>query len=113
MDVEDTKVSPLHVIFKLKGVLVGKEYFIANHLLPPLFNLAWGPTILGKSVVPMLILKEFLLRCLEQYIVYIWTYVLLAKMNAYLRKIAQEMSIEIDPWRIMGRNLCKINKLFM
>ncbi len=39
VDVEDTKVSPLHMIFYLKGVFVGKEYFNINHLLPLLFNL--------------------------------------------------------------------------
>ncbi len=31
---KDAKVSPLHVIFNLKGVLVGKEYFRINQLLP-------------------------------------------------------------------------------
>jgi len=39
IDAKDTKVSPLHVIFNLKGVLVGKEYFKINHLLPSSFNL--------------------------------------------------------------------------
>jgi hypothetical protein len=28
VDVEDAEVCPLHVIFDLKGFLVGKEYFI-------------------------------------------------------------------------------------
>ncbi len=27
IDAKDTKVSPLHVMFDLKGVFVGKEYF--------------------------------------------------------------------------------------
>jgi hypothetical protein len=40
VDAEDAKVSPLQVIFDLKGVLVGKEYFRINHLLLPPFNLA-------------------------------------------------------------------------
>ncbi len=40
MDTKDAKVSPLHVVFYLKGVLVGKEYFRVNHLLPLSFNLA-------------------------------------------------------------------------
>ncbi len=39
IDVEDVEVNPLHVIFNLKGVLVGKDYFRINHMLPPLFNL--------------------------------------------------------------------------
>jgi hypothetical protein len=39
VDTEDTKVSPLHMIFDLKGVLVGREYFRINHLLLLLFNL--------------------------------------------------------------------------
>jgi hypothetical protein len=39
IDVEDVEVNPLHMIFNLKGVLVGKDYFEINHLLPPLFNL--------------------------------------------------------------------------
>jgi len=65
IDAEDTKVSPLHVIFNLKGVFVVKDYFRINHLLPLPFNLVQGPTLLGKNIVPKLVLKEFLVRCLE------------------------------------------------
>jgi hypothetical protein len=65
INTKDAKVSPLHVIFDLKGVLVGKEYFKINHFLPSLFNLVRGPTLLSKSVVPRPTLKEFLLRCLK------------------------------------------------
>jgi hypothetical protein len=39
--------------------------------------------------------------------------ILLAKMNAHLRKIVKETNIKIDPLRIIGQNLCKINKHFM
>jgi hypothetical protein len=34
-------------------------------------------------------------------------------MNAYLRKIAEEMGIKINWQRIMGQDLCKINKHFL
>ncbi len=44
INTKDAKVSPLHVIFDLKGVLVGKEYFKINHFLPPPFHLAQGHT---------------------------------------------------------------------
>jgi hypothetical protein len=37
----------------------------------------------------------------------------LGKMNTYLRKIAEETSIEIDLQWIIGWNLCKINKHFL
>jgi len=37
----------------------------------------------------------------------------LAKMNTYLRKIAKETSIEINSQRIMGQDLCRINKHFL
>jgi len=78
------EVNPLHMIFNLNGVLVGKEYFKINHLLFLAFNLARGPTLLlSKNVVPRPILKEFFLRCLEQFTVYVWTSAMLAKMNAY------------------------------
>jgi hypothetical protein len=70
-DVKDVEVNPEHVIFNLKGVLVGKDYFRINHFLPPPFNLARGPTLLGKNIIPKLALKEFFLRCLKQFIVYI------------------------------------------
>jgi hypothetical protein len=40
VDAKDVEVNPLFVIFNLKGILVGKEYFKINHLLPPPFNLA-------------------------------------------------------------------------
>jgi hypothetical protein len=65
IDIEDVEVNPLYVIFNLKGVLVGKDYFKINHLLPSLFNLVRSCTLSGKSVVPKQGLKEFLLRCLE------------------------------------------------
>ncbi len=90
------------MIVNLKRVLVKKEYFKINHLLPLLFNLAWGRTFLGKNVVPSPVLKEFLLRCLKQFIIYIWMFVLLTKMNAYLKKIVEEIGIDIDPQWIMG-----------
>jgi hypothetical protein len=102
LDIEDVEVSPLHIIFDLKGVLVGKEYFKVNHLLPSLFNLVRGPTLLGNNIVPKLILKEFLFRCLEEFTIYIWTYIPLAKMHAYLKKIVEDTNIEIDLQRIMG-----------
>jgi len=57
IDAKDVEVSILHVIFDLKGVFVGKDYFRINHLLPPLFNLTRGPTLLGKNVVPRPTLK--------------------------------------------------------
>ncbi len=65
INIENAKVNPLHVIFDLKWVLVAKDYFRINHLLPPPFNLIWGHTLLSKSIVPMLVLKEFLFMCLE------------------------------------------------
>jgi hypothetical protein len=34
-------------------------------------------------------------------------------MHAYLKKIVEEMSIEINLQRIMGQDLCKINKHFL
>jgi hypothetical protein len=58
VNAKDAKVSPLHMIFDLKRVLTGKEYFRINHLLPLLFNLAWGCTLLSKNVVPRPTLKE-------------------------------------------------------
>ncbi len=57
VNAKDVEVNILHVIFYLKGVLVGKEYFKINHLLPPAFNLAWGPTLLNKSIIPKPALK--------------------------------------------------------
>jgi hypothetical protein len=101
------------VIFNLKGVLVGKDYFKINHLLPPMFNLTQIHTLLSKSVVPRLNVREFLLRCLEQFIIYIWTSTMLNKMNTYLRKITKKMGIEVDLQRIIGQDLCKINKHFL
>jgi len=37
----------------------------------------------------------------------------LAKMNAYLRKIIEEIGIDIGSKRILGQDLCKINKHFL
>ncbi len=47
VNTKDVEISPLHVIFDLKWVLVGKEYFNFNDLLPLLFKLVWGHTLLG------------------------------------------------------------------
>jgi len=58
IDVEDMEVNPLHVIFNLKGFLVGKEYFKINHLLPLSFNIVQGHTLLNKMIVPRPTLKE-------------------------------------------------------
>ncbi len=55
-------MNPLHIIFELKGVLIGKEYFKINHLLPLLYNLAWSHTLLNKKIVPRPSLKELFLR---------------------------------------------------
>jgi hypothetical protein len=81
IDAKDTKVSPLHMSFNLKGVLVKKDHFKINHFLPLLFNLAWGYTLLGKNIVPRPCLKEFFLRCLKQFTIYICTFAPLGKMN--------------------------------
>jgi hypothetical protein len=64
VDIEDAEVSPLHMIFELKGVFVGKEYFRINHMMPLLYNITRNHTLLNKKVVSRLGLKEFLLRCL-------------------------------------------------
>jgi len=45
VDAKDAEVSSLHMIFNLKGVFVGKEYFKINHLLFLPFNLARGCTL--------------------------------------------------------------------
>ncbi len=37
----------------------------------------------------------------------------LAKTNAYLRKIIEEIGIDIGSQRILGQDLCKINKHFL
>jgi len=71
IDTKDIKVSPLHMIFDLKEVFVGKDYFKINDLLLLPFNLVWGCTLLSKSIVPMPVLKEFLLRCSKQFTVYL------------------------------------------
>jgi hypothetical protein len=112
VNAKDAKVNILHMIFNLKGVLVGKKYFKINHLLPPLFNIVWGCTLLGKNIISRPTLKEFLLRCLEQFTIYIWMFALFANMNAYLRKIVKDLGIEINLQRIIGQDLCKINKHF-
>jgi hypothetical protein len=114
MDIEDVEVTPLHMILDLNGVLVGKEYFRINHLMSSPFNLVWGPILLqDKNVIPRPIIKELFLRCLQQFIIYIWTFTLFAKMNVYLKKITKETGIEINLQRTMGQDLCKINKHFL
>jgi hypothetical protein len=64
-NVKDTKVNILHMIFNLKGVLVGRAYFRINHLLPLSYSLAWNHTLLNKKVVPRPCLKGLFFKCLE------------------------------------------------
>jgi hypothetical protein len=54
IDTKDTKVSPLHTTFNLKGVLVKKDHFRINHLLPLLFNLHYY-----KSGVQLISLNQY------------------------------------------------------
>jgi hypothetical protein len=42
INAKDVEVNHLHMILDLKGVLVGKDYFRINHLLPSRFNLTLG-----------------------------------------------------------------------
>ncbi len=65
VDARDFEVSFLHVIFDLKGVLVGKEYFSINHLLPLPYSVGCLPILLNKRVIPRPSLKEFLMKCIE------------------------------------------------
>jgi len=106
-------MSPLHVIFDSKGVLVGKEYFSINYLLPLPYNIGHLPTLLNKRVITRASLKEFLMSCIKQFIIYIWMLTPLGKMKTYLRKITKKIGIEINPQRVIGRDLCKINKHIM
>jgi len=80
----DLEVNPLHIIFDLKGVLVGKESFSINNLLTLLYNIGHHPTILNKKAISKLGLKEFFMRCIKQSIIYIWTSTWLYKMKTYL-----------------------------
>jgi len=110
---KDLEMTHLHVFFYLKGVLVGKEYLSINYLLPLSYNIGLLPTSLNKRVIMSASLKEFLMNCIKQFIVYIWMSTPLGKMKTYLRKITKEIGIEIDPQRVIGQNLCKINKHIM
>ncbi len=81
----------MHVIFDLKGVLIGKEYFSINHLLFMPYSIGHFPTLLNKKVIPRLGLKKFFMMYRKQFIVYIWMSSLLGKMKTYLRKIVEEI----------------------
>jgi hypothetical protein len=98
-------VSLLHVIFYLKGVLVGKEYFSINHLLFMPYNIDQLPTLLNKKVIPRLGLKEFFMMYIKQFIVYIWMSSLLGKMKTYLRKIVEEIGSKGCKFFNMYQNL--------
>ncbi len=95
-------MNSLYMIFDLKGYIVEKEYFSINQLLPLLYIISWLLILLNKRVIPRSSLKEFLLRCLKQFIVYIWTSALIGKMKTYLRKIIEVTCINIDIERIIS-----------
>jgi len=96
-----------------KCVLVGKEYFSINHLLFLLYNIGHLRTLLNKKVITRSSVKEFFMKCIEQFTVYIWMSTPFGKMKTYLRKITKETNIEIDPQRIISWDLWKINKHIM
>ncbi len=51
INIKDFEVSLLHVIFYLKGVLVGKEYFSINHLSFMPCSIGLLPTLLNKGII--------------------------------------------------------------
>jgi hypothetical protein len=53
----------------LKGVLVEYWYFTINYLLPSPHNELWNP-VYSKEVVLRAKLKEFFMKCLEQFTMY-------------------------------------------
>jgi len=55
------------------------------------YNIGRLCTLLNKKVIPRLGFKEFLMKCINQFIVYIWMSSLLGKMKTYLKKIVEEM----------------------
>jgi hypothetical protein len=65
IDIKDFEMSLLHIIFYLKCVLVGKEYFPINHLLLMPYIIGLLCTLLNKKVIPRLGFKEFLMRCIK------------------------------------------------
>jgi hypothetical protein len=65
IDVKDFEMSLLHVIFYLKRVLLGKEYFPINHLLLMPYSIGRFRTLLNKKVIPRLGFKEFFMRCIN------------------------------------------------
>ncbi len=98
----------------MKGVLVRKWYFSINHMLILPYNISTHyPPILNKMVIWRPCLKEFLMRCIKKFIIYIWTLIQPYKMKTYLKKIVEEMNIKIDLQRIIGWDLWKINKHYM
>ncbi len=102
------------LIFELKGVLVRKWYFSINHMLTLPYNISTHyPPILNKMVIWKPCLKEFLMRCIKQFIVNIWTLVRPYKRKTYLKKIVEETSVNIDPQRIIGWDLCEFNEHYM
>lgn len=56
-------MSPLHVVFLVKGVFMGKEYYSITP--PKLCGL-----MLSKRIVLRSSLEEFLRRCIEQFMMY-------------------------------------------
>jgi hypothetical protein len=65
IDAKDLEINLLQIIFYLKGVLVRKEYFSINHLLPLPYSIGHFPTLPNKKVIPRPSFKEFLMRCIE------------------------------------------------
>jgi hypothetical protein len=99
--------------FRFKRCPCWEGIFLNIHLLPLLYNMGHLPTSLDKKVISRLGFKEFLMRCWKQFIIYIWMLVRFNKMKNYLKKIAKETCIKIDPQRLIGWDLCKINKHIM
>ncbi len=66
----EPEVSPLHAIFDSKGILVGRWYFIINHLLILPHNESCS-LVIDKQVILRSKLKEFLMKCIKQFT--IWT----------------------------------------
>jgi hypothetical protein len=99
-----SKVSPLHVVFSLKGVLAkqGKSFKPCTLIFVEWYrNLLINPYVISRPE-----LLEFMQRRFQQFAMYIWIKCKPYKIPLFLNEMREYVDFNVNALRIFGHELC-------
>jgi hypothetical protein len=99
-----SKVSPLHIVFNLKGVFARQGKSFKPCTLTPT---KWYRNLsVDLYVIPRLDLQEFLQRCFQQFIMNIWTKCKPYNILLFLSDMKEYIDFNFDALQIFCCELC-------